>query len=112
VTTTDNPYNDPGEKRERSDVLAACPICSKAFWQRGHLVDSKPSPETCSLSHGQILRAQREGKGGLTPRQAEIYELMQQDLSNRAIAERLGISTGTAKNTVRIIRLKVAAGRG
>jgi DNA-binding CsgD family transcriptional regulator len=109
-TTTDTPYNDPGEKYKDNDVLGACPICNRGFWQRGYLVDGKRTPETCGLSHGQALRALREGKGGLTPREREVHALVEEGLSRTQIAERLGISSGTAKNTARIARLKVAAG--
>lgn len=104
--------DDPGEKRYNSDVLASCPIpgCGKSFWQRGHLVNGKPSPETCSYRHGQLLRAQREGTGGpeLTPREREIHELATQGLPNKQIAAQLGITISTVKATTTNIRRKLA----
>lgn len=103
--------DDPGEKYRDNDVLAACPLpgCSKAFWQRGYLVNGKPSPETCCYRHGQLLRAQREGTGGrgLTAREQQIHQLAQAGLANKEIATRLGISANTVKATTTNIRRKL-----
>lgn len=108
MTTTHThsiPYNDPGEKYRANDVLAACPICSKGFWQRDYLVNGRPSPETCSPAHGQELRAKRAEKpDGLTPRQVLMRELMREGLSNAEISERLGITLGSAQNLATVIR--------
>lgn len=117
------PNDDPGPKYKSNDVMAACPICNAVFWQREYLVYGKPSPETCGLAHGQILRAQRraaeEGKvllgqpwtaeeGVLTPRETEILTLRASGLTNSQIAERLGLTPGTVKNAVRFALRKVA----
>lgn len=86
MTTTRKPHRP-------SDVSVSCPICGTSFWQRRTL----GTPETCGNRCGQILRARRAG-GGLTPRETQVHELIQEGLSNTEIARRLGIARGTVKN--------------
>lgn len=94
------PNDDPGRKYKSSDVLAACPICNAAFWQRSYLVNGERRPATCGLRCGQRHRAELEGRGGLTKREAELCTLLVQGLTNEAIAARMGISPGTLRNMV------------
>ncbi|WP_066917216.1 helix-turn-helix transcriptional regulator [Mycobacterium interjectum] len=49
------------------------------------------------------------GPGGLTDREVEVLRLLAEGLSNRAIGERLYISTNTAANHVRNILIKTGA---
>ncbi len=53
--------------------------------------------------------AQTSGPDGLTEREVEVLRLLAAGLSNRAIGERLFISTNTAANHVRSILLKTGA---
>lgn len=103
--------DDPGEKYKESDVLALCPICSAVFWQRAYLVDGKPSPQTCGLAHGQVLRARQleEVRGVLTDREAEVLRLAEAGLTSRQIGEHLGILPRSAKNAACIARRKTGA---
>lgn len=106
------PNDDPGDKYKDNDVLAACPICDRVFWQRAYLVNGHVSPQTCGMSCGQRLRAQHTGDElDLTPRETEVWTLAKQGLSIREIGQHLGISPGTVKNHARIARLKVSAAR-
>jgi DNA-binding CsgD family transcriptional regulator len=50
-----------------------------------------------------------EGPDGLTDREVEVLRLLAEGLSNRAIGERLYISTNTAANHVRSILIKTGA---
>jgi DNA-binding CsgD family transcriptional regulator len=50
-----------------------------------------------------------EGPDGLTEREVEVLRLLAEGLSNRAIGERLYISTNTAANHVRNILIKTGA---
>ena len=98
------PNDDPGPKYKKNDVLAACPVpgCGRVFWRRAYLVAGEPSPKTCGLRCGQRLRGQAEGHGGLnlTKREAELARLLEQGLTNPAIADRMGITIGTLRNMV------------
>jgi DNA-binding NarL/FixJ family response regulator len=49
------------------------------------------------------------GPDGLTDREVEVLRLLAEGLSNRAIGERLYISTNTAANHVRSILIKTGA---
>jgi DNA-binding NarL/FixJ family response regulator len=49
------------------------------------------------------------GPDGLTDREVEVLRLLAAGLSNRAIGERLYISTNTAANHVRSILIKTGA---
>jgi DNA-binding NarL/FixJ family response regulator len=49
------------------------------------------------------------GPDGLTGREVEVLRLLAEGLSNRAIGERLYISTNTAANHVRSILIKTGA---
>jgi len=54
----------------------------------------------------------RSGRGDLSPRERQIVDLVSQNLPNKAIADRLGISEGTVKNHVhRILRKTTAQNR-
>lgn len=113
MTITNVGYNDPGDKYKDNDILAACPMCGRGFWQRAYLVNGQVSPQTCSMSCGQRLRAANTSDElDLTPRETEVWTLATQGLSIREIAGHLGISAGTTKNHARIARLKVSAARG
>lgn len=103
--------DDPGPKYKSSDVLALCPVCNAVFWRRAYLVDGKLSPLTCGLAHGQVYRARQleAVRGRLTDREAEALELAQRGLTSRQIGEQLGILPRSAKNAVRIARLKTEA---
>jgi DNA-binding CsgD family transcriptional regulator len=105
------PNEDPGDKYKDNDVLAGCPICHAVFWQRSYLVDGKPSPQTCGLAHGQVLRAREreEVRGPLTDREAEMLKLAETGLTSRQIGDILGVLPRSAKNAVRIARLKTKA---
>jgi DNA-binding CsgD family transcriptional regulator len=56
-----------------------------------------------------LLASSPEGPDGLTDREVEVLRLLAQGLSNRAIGQRLFISTNTAANHVRSILLKTGA---
>lgn len=56
-----------------------------------------------------VLNARSEGPDGLTDREVEVLRLLGAGLSNRAIGERLYISTNTAANHVRNILIKTGA---
>ncbi len=56
-----------------------------------------------------LLTAGPEGPDGLTDREVEVLRLLAEGLSNRAIGERLYISTNTAANHVRNILIKTGA---
>lgn len=56
-----------------------------------------------------LLTAGPEGPDGLTEREVEVLRLLAEGLSNRAIGERLYISTNTAANHVRNILIKTGA---
>lgn len=56
-----------------------------------------------------LTSAQMSGPDGLTEREVEVLRLLGAGLSNRAIGERLYISTNTAANHVRSILLKTGA---
>jgi len=62
-------------------------------------------------SAGELLRpAPAAPAEGLTPRELEVLSLLAEGLSNKAIAERLGISDHTAKFHVNAILGKLGAG--
>lgn len=78
--------------------------------------------EPISDAVGQLLAALSTAPGwpppvasparDLTPRQADVLALMRQGLSNKAIAQRLGISPGTAKlHAAAVLRALGAKGR-
>ncbi|HET7074474.1 MAG TPA: AAA family ATPase [Mycobacterium sp.] len=56
-----------------------------------------------------LLTMSLEGPDGLTDREIEVLRLLAEGLSNRAIGERLFISTNTAANHVRNILIKTGA---
>jgi DNA-binding CsgD family transcriptional regulator len=56
-----------------------------------------------------LLTMDSQGPDGLTDREVEVLRLLAEGLSNRAIAERLYISTNTAANHVRSILIKTGA---
>ncbi|OBH16036.1 AAA family ATPase [Mycobacterium sp. E3247] len=56
-----------------------------------------------------VLTAPPVGPDGLTEREVEVLRLLAEGLSNRAIGERLFISTNTAANHVRNILIKTGA---
>lgn len=56
-----------------------------------------------------LLRAGPQGPDGLSDREIEVLKLLAEGLSNRAIGERLYISTNTAANHVRSILIKTGA---
>ena len=56
-----------------------------------------------------LLTMALEGPDGLTDREVEVLRLLAEGLSNRAIGERLYISTNTAANHVRSILIKTGA---
>ncbi len=56
-----------------------------------------------------LLMTGPEGPDGLTDREVEVLRLLAEGLSNRAIGERLYISTNTAANHVRSILIKTGA---
>jgi DNA-binding CsgD family transcriptional regulator len=56
-----------------------------------------------------LLTMDLQGPDGLTDREVEVLRLLAEGLSNRAIAERLYISTNTAANHVRSILIKTGA---
>lgn len=58
---------------------------------------------------GLLGTAAASGPDGLTDREVEVLRLLAAGLSNRAIGERLYISTNTAANHVRSILLKTGA---
>jgi DNA-binding CsgD family transcriptional regulator len=113
MTLNQDPYDDLPEERPKykvSDVRGECPICGAGFWQRAYLVNGKPSPETCSFSHGQMLRARRaagQSTEQLTDREVEIMKLREAGKTNAQVAEQLGITTGTVKNGVYVARRKL-----
>ena len=56
-----------------------------------------------------LLTVDPQGPDGLTEREVEVLRLLAEGLSNRAIGERLYISTNTAANHVRSILIKTGA---
>jgi len=56
-----------------------------------------------------LLAGDLQGPDGLTDREVEVLRLLAEGLSNRAIGERLYISTNTAANHVRNILIKTGA---
>ncbi len=56
-----------------------------------------------------LLAVDLQGPDGLTDREVEVLRLLAEGLSNRAIGERLYISTNTAANHVRNILIKTGA---
>ncbi|MGO9924809.1 MAG: response regulator transcription factor, partial [Mycobacterium sp.] len=56
-----------------------------------------------------LLTIDLQGPDGLTEREVEVLRLLAEGLSNRAIGERLYISTNTAANHVRSILIKTGA---
>ena len=79
----------------------------KALELRGELVDAW----FADLVPGDLAEAQRRSAGpGLTAREREVLTLVAKGLSNRAIADELGISENTVKNHVRRILEKLQAG--
>ncbi len=60
-------------------------------------------------SAGELLRPAPAPAEGLTPRELEVLSLLAEGLSNKAIAERLGISDHTAKFHVNAILGKLGA---
>lgn len=113
MTFYDDLYDDlPAErpKYKVNDVRGECPICGAGFWQRAYLVKGKPSPETCSFAHGQMLRARRAAEiaqSVLTDREAELLKMREAGKTNPEIAEQLGITTGTVKNGLYVARRKL-----
>jgi DNA-binding CsgD family transcriptional regulator len=96
---------DPALADRLSDLLAGVP--GLLLVQAGEpadavLADAAPTPD-------------RDGAAGgfdLTPREREVLELLTEGASNRAIAQRLGISVHTAKFHVgRVIDKLDATGR-
>lgn len=97
-------------KYRGTDVLAACPIDGKLFYQRATM----GTPETCGVRCAAVLRARRKGDGtALSPRQAQVHTLMERGLSNADIAVRLGVSVSTVRNTASTMYRKLGiSGRG
>ncbi|WP_172832606.1 response regulator transcription factor, partial [Mycobacterium asiaticum] len=58
---------------------------------------------------GPLLTSAPQGPDGLSDREIEVLRLLAEGLSNRAIGERLFISTNTAANHVRSILIKTGA---
>ena len=58
---------------------------------------------------GQRGGARPRGPAGLTERQIEVLRLVAQGMSNRGIADRLGISSRTAEHHVQDIYLRIGA---
>jgi DNA-binding CsgD family transcriptional regulator len=56
-----------------------------------------------------LLTVDLQGPDGLTDREVEVLRLLAEGLSNRAIGQRLYISTNTAANHVRSILIKTGA---
>jgi DNA-binding NarL/FixJ family response regulator len=56
-----------------------------------------------------LLTQDLQGPDGLTDREVDVLRLLAEGLSNRAIGERLYISTNTAANHVRSILIKTGA---
>ncbi|WP_158883281.1 response regulator [Amycolatopsis anabasis] len=67
------------------------------------------NPVTVSLSANQLLRPEPAEPGPLSPREAEVIELVAKGLSNYQIARRLDIVEGTVKRHMRSIFDKLAA---
>jgi DNA-binding CsgD family transcriptional regulator len=65
-----------------------------------------PSPTSVAIEPGE--RAKR-GRGELTDRERQVVQLMSEGLSNKLIADRLGISDHTAKFHVNGVMVKLGA---
>lgn len=74
------------------------------LWGSGRKIKSEREPQGYVLDPG-IAEAATSEK--LTPRQAEVLDLVKQGQANRAVAERLGISEATVKDHMRQIRRKL-----
>ena len=85
-----------------TDTLTDCPCCPNQFWQR-----PQGTPLTCGYQCGQILRATQ--RPTLTPREAEVQELITAGLTHLQIGGRLGITRGTVKNISSAIGRKLEA---
>jgi DNA-binding NarL/FixJ family response regulator len=62
-----------------------------------------------SLVPATQARTQAKGKGELTEREKQVVQLMSEGLSNKLIADRLGISDHTAKFHVNGVMMKLGA---
>jgi PAS domain S-box-containing protein len=84
--------------------LAALPGAATALQ---HLADVEAAL-TSAVSLAQVT-AEPDAPPSLTPRQAEILRLLRQGLSNRLIAERLGVGEGTVKLHVSALMKRLGA---
>lgn len=60
-----------------------------------------------SSPEGEILKSKRDDIGPLTPREMDVLQLMVEGLTNNAIAEVLGLSSGTVKGYVQTVLEKL-----
>jgi two-component system nitrate/nitrite response regulator NarL len=77
---------------------------------RGELVCS-PTAAAALLRRVRSLTGGSNGDAGLTRRETEIAQLIEQGMMNKEIAARLGIELATVKNHVHRILEKLGAGR-
>ena len=108
------------DRRMGSAVHIAETLAQQALFAdgRGHAEDSRGMADearalAAPIGQTRVLdllsAAQTTGPDGLTEREVEVLRLLAAGLSNRAIGERLYISTNTAANHVRSILLKTGA---
>jgi HD-GYP domain-containing protein (c-di-GMP phosphodiesterase class II) len=75
---------------------------------RAGLLDPE-AVEAVLQAAGHKTRRRREGPAGLTAREVEVLQLLARGLTNRQIAERLGITPKTAGNHIEHIYSKIGA---
>ena len=63
--------------------------------------------EAVAAAAGERTARGRGGRGGLTERQVEVLQMVAQGLSNRAIAERLTVSTRTVEHHVQDVYARI-----
>lgn len=95
-------FADTSEPARRTAVIID-PLCCKRrpHTPHGGVLAPRGIPNQCSEGRGQV-----EGTG-LTPREREILELLAEDNTLHAIAERLYVSYTTVRNHVQHILLKL-----
>ncbi|AFM19242.1 transcriptional regulator, luxR family [Mycolicibacterium chubuense NBB4] len=108
------------DRRMNSTVHVAETLARQALFEdsRGHGADARRLADEARAIAAPIGQTRvldlldsmsRSGPDGLTDREIDVLRLLAEGLSNRAIGERLYISTNTAANHVRSILLKTGA---
>jgi HD-GYP domain-containing protein (c-di-GMP phosphodiesterase class II) len=97
--TSDRPHRPRHSASRAADKL-------RRMAQAGQLDPDAVEAVLAAANGAQSVRG-GAGRGGLTQRQVEVLHLVAQGLSNRAIAERLTISTRTAEHHVQDVYTRI-----